>query len=170
MRDIREMRMAQMKNNYQEKQENLIKGHGKYTEITEEEFLPNVTSSKFVLCNFYHQDFERCKIMDMHLRKIAAVHTEAKFVTMNAEKAPFFIKKLQVQVLPTVIAFIDGIAVDRIVGFEDMGNKDDFQTLALVRRLIRTGALKVLNKAECTQIRVKRGGKDSDDSDIDDDQ
>jgi len=65
-------------------------------EITEEEFLPNVTSSKFVLCNFYHQDFERCKIMDMHLRKIAAVHTEAKFVTMNAEKAPFFIKKLQI--------------------------------------------------------------------------
>ena len=51
-----------------------------------------------------------------------------------------------------------------------MGNKDDFQSLALVRRLIRTGALKVLNKAECAQIRVKRGGKDSDDSDIDDDQ
>ena len=72
--------------------------------------------------------------------------------------------------MPTVISFIDGIAVDRVVGFADMGNKDDFQTLALVRRLIRTGALKVLNKAECTQIRVKRGGKDSDDSDIDDDQ
>ena len=51
-----------------------------------------------------------------------------------------------------------------------MGNRDDFQTLALVRRLIRTGALKALNKSECTQIRVKRGGKDSDDSDIDDDQ
>lgn len=72
--------------------------------------------------------------------------------------------------MPTVIAFIDGIAVDRIVGFEDMGNRDDFQTLALVRSLIRTGALKALNKSECTQIRVKRGGKDSDDSDIDDDQ
>lgn len=73
--------------------------------------------------------------------------------------------------MPTVIAFIDGIAVDRVVGFEDMGNRDDFQTLALVRRLIRTGALKALNKSESTQIRrVKRGGKDSDDSDIDDDQ
>ena len=58
--------------------------------------MPNVTSSKFVLCNFYHQDFERCKIMDMHLRKIAAAHPEAKFVTMNAEKAPFFIQKLQI--------------------------------------------------------------------------
>lgn len=54
MRDIRERRMHEMKNVYQEKQENLIKGHGKYTEITEEEFLPNVTGSKFVLCHFYH--------------------------------------------------------------------------------------------------------------------
>ena len=149
MRDFRERRMQQMKNVYQEKQENLIKGHGKYTEITEEEFLPNVTGSKFVLCHFYHQDFERCKIVDMHLRKIAATHAEAKFVFLNAEKAPFFIKKLQIQVLPTILCFIDGIAVDRVVGFEDMGNKDDFPTLALTRRLIKTGVLKALNKNEC---------------------
>lgn len=96
MRDIRERRMAEMKNVYQEKQENLIKGHGQYTEITEEEFLPNVTGSKFVVCHFYHKDFERCKIIDMHLRQIANTHKEAKFIYLNAEKAPFFIKKLQV--------------------------------------------------------------------------
>ena len=148
MRDIRERRLQNMKNVYQEKQENLIKGHGQYTEITEEQFLPNVTGSKFVICHYYHQDFERCKIVDMHLRKIAAQHKEAKFVFLNAEKAPFFIKKLQVQVLPTIICFIDGIAVDRVVGFEDMGNKDDFPTMALTRRLIKTGCLKALNKAE----------------------
>ena len=47
-----------------------------------------------------------------------------------------------------------------------MGNKDDFPTLALVRRLIRTGTLRAVNKSEKPQIRVKRGGKDSDDSDI----
>ena len=148
MRNIRERRLKNMKNVYQEKQENLIKGHGQYTEITEEQFLPNVTGSKFVICHYYHQDFERCKIVDMHLRKIAAQHKEAKFVFLNAEKAPFFIKKLQVQVLPTIICFIDGIAVDRVVGFEDMGNKDDFPTMALTRRLIKTGCLKALNKAE----------------------
>ena len=148
MRNIRERRLQNMKNVYQEKQENLIKGHGQYTEITEEQFLPNVTGSKFVICHYYHQDFERCKIVDMHLRKIAAQHKEAKFVFLNAEKAPFFIKKLQVQVLPTIICFIDGIAVDRVVGFEDMGNKDDFPTMALTRRLIKTGCLKALNKAE----------------------
>ena len=96
MRDIRERRLHQIKNQYQVKQENLIKGHGQYTEIKEEEFLPNVTYSKFVVCHFYHKDFERCKIVDMHLRNIARVHTETKFVFLNAEMAPFFIKKLMV--------------------------------------------------------------------------
>lgn len=167
MRDIREARMIQMKSQYQEKQDNMIKGHGRYTEITEEEFLPNVTGSKFVLVHYYHKDFERCKIIDMHLRNIAAVHTEAKFVYLNAEKAIFFIKKLQVQVLPTIICFIDGIAVDRVVGFEDMGNKDDFSTLALTRRLIKSGVLKALNKAERGQINIRKGRKNDDSSEDD---
>jgi hypothetical protein len=148
MRDIRERRVAELKNNYQELQENKIKGHGQYREITETEFLPNVTTSKFVICHFYHKDFERCKIVDMHLREIAKTHVEAKFLYLNAEKCPFFIQKLQVQVLPTIICFIDGVAVDRVVGFADMGNRDDFPRLALVRRLIRSGAMKALNKQE----------------------
>jgi hypothetical protein len=50
--------------------------------------------------------------------------------------------------LPTIVCFVDGIAVDRVVGFEDLGNKDDFPTIALTRRLIRSGALKALTKAE----------------------
>jgi hypothetical protein len=94
MRDIRERRLNSMKNEYQEKQENMIKGHGQYTEIKEDEFLPSVTTSKFVVCHFYHKDFERCKIVDMHLRNIARQHTEAKFIFINAEMCPFFIKKL----------------------------------------------------------------------------
>jgi thioredoxin-like negative regulator of GroEL len=145
----------------------LIKGHGKYQEITETEFLPNVTGSKFVVCHFYHKDFERCKIIDMHLREIARTHVEAKFIYLNAEKAPFFIQKLQVQVLPTIICFIDGIAVDRVVGFEDMGNRDDFPTLALTRRLIRTGVIKALNKHESGQINIRKAKKADSGSDDD---
>ena len=69
------------------------------------------------MCHFYHKDFERCKIVDMHLRDISKQHIEARFIYMDAEKAPFFIQKLQIQVLPTIVCFIDGIAVDRVVGF-----------------------------------------------------
>lgn len=163
MRGLRDVRMQAMKNNYQTQQENLIKGHGQYTEIKEDEFLPAVTKSKFTLCHFYHKDFERCKIVDMHLRNIARKHTEAKFLNLNAEMAPFFIKKLLIQVLPTIICFIDGVAVDRVVGFEELGGKDDFPEMALTRRLIRSGVLKALSKAEKGQIvRVQRGGNDSD--------
>ncbi len=83
---------------------------------------------------------------------------------MNVEKAPFFIKKLQIQVIPTMICFIEGIAVDRVVGFEELGNKDDFPTLALTRRLIKSGVIMPLNKAEKGQI-IRKGRKDSYDSD-----
>jgi hypothetical protein len=44
-----------------------------------------------VIVHFYHKDFERCKIVDHHLREIAKAHIEAKFLYLNAEKAPFFI-------------------------------------------------------------------------------
>lgn len=66
--------------------------------------------------------------------------------------------------LPTIICFIDGVAVDRVVGFEDLGGKDDFPTLVLTRRLIKSGALKALTKAEKGHIRIKKGSK-ADDSD-----
>lgn len=148
-----------MKIQYQEEQEDMIKGHGQYQEIIESEFLPCVTKSKLAIVHFYHKDFERCKIVDMHLRQIAKTHTEARFVYLDAEKSPFFIQKLQVQVLPTIVCFADGIAVDRLVGFEDMGNKDDFPTVLLTRRLIKGGILKALNNQERGQINLKKGGK-----------
>jgi len=72
-------------------------------------------------------------------------------------------------VLPTIICFIDGVAADRVVGFADMGNKDDFPTIALTRRLIKTGALKALNKAECGHINIKKGKRGNDSSDDDGD-
>ena len=37
-------------------------------------------------------------------------------------------EKLQVRMLPCVLMFVGGVAVDRIVGFEDLGAKDDFPT------------------------------------------
>ena len=131
-----------MKEKFAEEQQNKIMGHGKYDEITEEEFLPTVTKIKFVVVHFYHKDFERCKIFDMHLKNISMKHLEAKFVSINAEKCPFFIAKLQIQVLPTIICFMDGVAADRIVGFEELGGKDEFPELVLTRRLINTGCLK----------------------------
>jgi hypothetical protein len=38
------------------------------------------------------------------------------------------VEKLQVRVLPCVVMFVGGVAVDRIVGFEPLGATDDFPT------------------------------------------
>jgi len=123
-------------------------GHGRYTEIVEDEFLPAVTKTKFVVVHFYHNDFETCKVMDHHLDIICRKHTETKFVKINAEKCPFFVAKLQVQVLPTVICFMDGVAFDRIVGFEDLGGDENFPTLVLTRKLVKTGCIMALTQKE----------------------
>ena len=46
------------------------------------------------------------------------------------QDAPFFTVKLNVKVLPCVIMFSTGVAVDRVAGFDDFGAKDDFSTEA----------------------------------------
>ena len=63
--------------------------------------------------------------------------------------------KLGIQVLPCVVMFLEGKAYDRIVGFEEFGARDDFNTALLEQRLLKSGAV---------QPRV-RGEDDSEDDD-----
>ena len=65
-----EARIAELRANKAEEQINKTLGHGDYTEIIEQEFLPTVTKTQYCVCAFFHKDFERCKIVDMHLQKI----------------------------------------------------------------------------------------------------
>ena len=141
---IRKRRMMELKKSRQEMQENIsVRGHGEYSEVTQDEFLPNVTGSKQVVCHFYHKDFQRCKIFDHHLRIIAKMHPETKFICINAEKAPFFVERLAIRTLPTLLFFIDGINFERIIGFEGISKKDDFKTGVLAKRLFRSDIIKI---------------------------
>lgn len=60
---------------------------------------------------------------------------------MRRQDAPFFTVKLSVKVLPAVLLFRDGVAVDRTVGFADFGARDDFSLAAVERRLGTCGVL-----------------------------
>ncbi len=125
---LRAVRLAQLKKQFEQKQELLAKGHGEYREIVQDEFLKQVTTSALVLVHFYHNDFERCKILDMHLTRLAKSHLECKFLKINAEKTPFFVEKLAVRVLPTVIGFKDGVAFpERLIGFDGLTDEDDVE-------------------------------------------
>lgn len=66
--------------------------------------------------------------------------------------------------------FDNGIAVDRVVGFEELGGSDEFPTLTLTRRLIRGGVLEAKTKKEKGQISInKKGGRRTREESSDDD-
>ena len=55
--------------------------------------------------------------------------------------------------------FIDGIAVDRLIGFEELGGVDDFPTMALTRRLISGGVLLAKNRKEKGEMKINKKSK-----------
>jgi thiol-disulfide isomerase/thioredoxin len=142
---FRQRRLAELQAEHKTVAQQQGQGHGEVRTIIQDEFLPECTgSSKFVCVHFFHDDFERCKIMDQHLKKIATQHLTCKFIRINAEKAPFFVAKLAIQTLPTLLVFKDGKLIDRLVGFEDLSdakNPDQFPTSRLGRWLEKTGAI-----------------------------
>lgn len=134
---IRAARLKQMKKIQEQKKF----GFGDYREIIEPEFLKQVTSYKKVVCHFYHDEFQSCKIMDKHLKRICALYPSVKFIKLNAVKAPFMTAKLAIKTLPTLVLFDDGVAVDRICGFAELGGGEDFKSRFLEMRLMAGGVL-----------------------------
>ena len=78
-------------------------------------------------------------LIDNARRKLAQRHGGG-LQRVDVENVPFLVIQLKIQVLPCIISFINGIGVDRVVGFEDLGNTDGFSTAKLEYRLIQTGS------------------------------
>ena len=127
--------------------------HGTYKEIKDEkELMELTTSTKLCVVHFMKPDFNRCRIMDEKLQVLAEKHFDTRFVSINVDNAPFLVVKLEIQVLPCVIAFIDGVGKDRIIGFEGIGYRQDTFTAAeLEARLLACGVL----------VRAKMTGRES---------
>ena len=165
-----------MKEEQEKRAKKTQKGHGTFTEVSEPDFLPSVTGSEQCVVHFYHKDFERCRIVDKHLTELARKHFDTRFFKINAVEAPFFVEKLGVRVLPCILMFLNGVAIDRIVGFEGLGGKDDFGTSALEKRFIEKEVVKpkvVSDDFEAYRNHVvSRGayevGSDDEDSDFSD--
>jgi hypothetical protein len=54
-------RIAALKKEVEKREVLKRQGHGEYREITEGDFLGEVTGSEKVICHFYHREFYRCK-------------------------------------------------------------------------------------------------------------
>jgi len=72
--------------------------------------------------------------------------------------------------LPCVIAFVDGVGQDRIIGFEGLGNGDSFQTAHLEARLLAAGVLTrtKINK-EDERRRAEASRRKAQEEEVDDD-
>jgi Thioredoxin len=161
---LRRKRLEEFRQQQIQRVQDLARGHGQYRTISQDEFLPECTgSSAYVAVHFFHQEFERCKILDHHLKIIATLHTTCKFLRLDSEKTPFFVAKLQVRMLPTVIVFRHGKAVDRLVGFQglskDPKDSDTWETRDLQTWLAGTGAIEYAPTTDEVREDLERMGK-----------
>mmetsp|Transcript_11343 Transcript_11343/g.41500 ORF Transcript_11343/g.41500 Transcript_11343/m.41500 type:complete len:240 (-) Transcript_11343:137-856(-) len=134
-------RLAALKKEAEKRTEMSRKGHGEYNEVGEGDFIAQLTGSKLSVCHFAHKEFERCKIIDKHLKCLCKKYFTTKFFKVDVEKTPFFVTKLKIKVLPAMVFFRDGVAYDRVVGFEELGGKDDFETRVLENRMLAAGVI-----------------------------
>merc|ERR1711998_405698 len=112
-------------------------------------------------------EFFNCKVVDKHLRILAPKHLACKFLHLNAEKAPFFVTKLAVKMLPTIVVFKDGVVVDQLAGLDELGGKQDFRTEVLELWLSKQGCIKISKAKEQKALRGHDSDEDCCDSDED---
>ena len=161
--EIRARRMAELKKSVAKKKEVVAKGYDTYRHIVEPDFLNEVKDGR-VLCLFYKDEFETCKRVDQHMAILSPMHTECKFIKIDAEKAPFFVKKLNVRVLPTLIFFADGITnpAMQLMGFEGVENGELCSTRDLEEALCQLGFLNEAVMDEDVGPESLREGRDDD--------
>ncbi|KZC07292.1 PREDICTED: thioredoxin domain-containing protein 9 [Dufourea novaeangliae] len=139
---VRENRLKKLKLLQQQKQNWLTLGHGEYTEVYDEkEFFDVSKKSENIVCLFYKDDSPRCKIVDHHLKILAKKHIEAKFCKLNVERCPFLTERLRIKIIPTIALIVKSKTKDYIVGFTELGNRDDFLTEALEYRISLSGVI-----------------------------
>ncbi|KAG0016265.1 hypothetical protein BGZ81_011317 [Podila clonocystis] len=156
MSSFREQRIEEFKEEVAKRKLMLENEHGIYKDVTDEKEVMDITTkTKHCVIHFYHSDFRRCMIVDKHLEALAKKHIKTKFVKIKVEDAPFLVEKLQVKVLPCVISFTDGVAVDRLIGFEELGNTDNFSTTMLELRYKTVGVIEDDKKADKRNLKKK---------------
>lgn len=141
---IRERRLEELRKEVAKTQRMSDDLHGRYVEIKEEKKLINITAkAKTAVVHFFHPDFERCKTMDRRLEQLSSKYFSTRFLRVDVANVPWLVDKLQIKVLPCVVAFLDGVSKERIVGFEGIAGESnkDINMAALENRLKKSGII-----------------------------
>ncbi|EKM80150.1 hypothetical protein AGABI1DRAFT_113355 [Agaricus bisporus var. burnettii JB137-S8] len=139
---VREQGIGVIKRELERMKELRESHHGTYSEITDEKEVIRISSrEKRCVIHFYHSNFKRCEIMDRHLARLAPKYFHTRFIRVFVENIPWLVERLSIKILPCVICFVDGVSADRLIGFEELGNNDGFETAALELRLLNAGVI-----------------------------
>lgn len=136
-------------------------------QITEDEFLNYVTKLKYTIVHFFHKEFQRCQIMDKHLKILSEQFPNTQFLSINAEKTPFFVQKLGIRTLPTLCIFIDGVLKDKVLGFQGLSG-DEFLTYELAAKLAESGVIET-PKGKAKDKTILKGDRRGNNSDSEND-
>ena len=129
---IRERRLYQMKQRASKMSEWKSKGHGEYTELSDQQdFFQTTKGSKHVIVHFYSPTNTYGPIVDKHFQQLASRHLETKFCKINAEKSEYLVRKLGVWMMPTILLCRDREVIHQISGFDELGGTEKFSTLFL---------------------------------------
>lgn len=142
METLRKRRIAQLKNMAKQKNEWMSHGHGSYREVDDQKrFFEELKGEKRAVVHFFRPSTRRCEILDKHIGALCQKHIETKFVRVNAERFPFVAERLKIWMLPTLVLIKDGRTDHSVVGFDELGGKDDFPTETLEKLLLKYGVL-----------------------------
>ncbi|RLV91919.1 Phosducin-like protein 1 [Spathaspora sp. JA1] len=136
---------------------------GNVIEVSEKTLMDSIVKHPYSIIHFYQPNFPKCQIMNTQLQLLAENHLNLKIFKIKAEKAPFLVDKLHIQVLPFVVIYKSGQELDRLIGFEKLGN-DKFNYDALELYLSR---LRVIQRRSINRTIRKQQQSDSEESDLD---
>ncbi|CEP61452.1 Plp1p LALA0_S03e03180g [Lachancea lanzarotensis] len=144
LQQYREQRLQQIATEMRKIKDNVETEHyGQLITVDDEnEVMKLTTNTDQVVIHFGLENFRKCNVMDSKLSQLASKHLLTKFLRVSVDKCPFLVAKLQVQVLPFVVAYKKGVERVRIVGFSRLGNQpDDFDVSVLEKVLFDAGVL-----------------------------
>jgi hypothetical protein len=142
MDQIRLRRVKQLREMQKRKDNWLAMGHGRLIEVTDPAmFFDMVKKSERCIVTFKRPVTERCAIIDEHLKKIALSHFETRFMSIDVEKVPSLPQRFNVAMLPTIMLVEKGNTFHSIIGFDDFGGRDDFETETMEKVFMHYGMI-----------------------------
>ncbi|KAI5190882.1 hypothetical protein NECID01_1177 [Nematocida sp. AWRm77] len=112
---------------------------GVLKEIDNEELLIEKAKKDTLVVHFYNGAFPRCVEMNKALEQLAPKFPQVEFLSASAGKFPKVTGVLEIEQLPYLASFTQGLFLGGIIGFQDIG--EEKLDVGLLEQYIRQSKL-----------------------------